>query len=85
MKPLADYQIRTTRMTVQPTTEPIFSELATHISIVDEAGGEFLKITQTNDDAEPGTITITAAEWPHIKSAVEQMLANLQDDEEATP
>lgn len=70
------YQTRITKLTVLPANEPIFSEQASHISIEDEAAGEFIEIQQAD-----GTIKIDPEEWPAIKQAVEQLLATLVNHE----
>jgi hypothetical protein len=72
-----DYETRITRLTVNKPNEPIFSELATHIEIEDEAAGEFISIRQQADHAKAGVVNITAEEWPHIKAAIEQLLPTL--------
>lgn len=36
------YEVRVTRLTILPPSEPIFSERATHIELRDEAAGEFV-------------------------------------------
>ena len=69
-------ETRITRLTITPEDEPIFSERATHIEIVDEAAGEYLVITQEqgNINNDNRSIAIDASEWETIKSAIEQML-----------
>jgi hypothetical protein len=74
-------EIRITRLTVNKPNEPIFSELATHIQIEDEAGGEFISIRQWSDHAKAGVVNIAPEEWPHIKAAIEQLLPTLQNHE----
>ena len=69
-----EYETRITRLTVNRLKEPIFSDLATHIEIEDEAAGEFILIRQQADNAKAGVVNITAEEWPHIKAAIEQLL-----------
>ena len=74
-----NYETRTLKIAIVPEGEPIFSERATEIEIVDNAAGEYLKITQNSDDTpdpESGnqTLTIDPAEWPHIQAAIEKML-----------
>lgn len=71
------YQIRVTRLSVLPVGEPIFSEQATHVSIVDEAGGEFIEVSQASDRSgvESQTIRIDPVEWPSIKLAVDQLIS----------
>lgn len=73
----AEYETRVTRLTVNKVGEPIFSPFVTHIEIDDEAAGEFLLVTQTNDESKPGQIFIDPDIWPHIKAAIEQLLPTL--------
>jgi hypothetical protein len=68
------YQTRTLKIAVGVKGEPIFHEGATEIEIIDEAAGEFLKITQSPDDAEPGAIKIDQHEWPMLKAAIDRMM-----------
>jgi hypothetical protein len=72
-----EYETRVTRLTVNVIGDPIFSEQATHIELTDNAAGEFVRVTQDTDDAKDGRIDITAEEWPHIKTAIEQLLPTL--------
>lgn len=69
------YQTRTTRLTVNKAGEPIYSELATHIEIVDEAGGEFILLCQCNGHGKDGQrIAIDPGEeWEAIKAAVDSI------------
>jgi len=73
----SNYITRITRLSVLPEKEPIFSELCTHITIVDEAAGEYLEITQQSGcpNMKEQTISLSADEWPAIKGAIEQLLA----------
>ena len=72
---------RCTQITVLPEGEPIFSEMATEISIVNEAGGEFIQIKQTNDHAEPGVVTVDGKDWPVVKDAIETMFKEIKRHE----
>ena len=70
------HEIRSVKVVVVPKGEPLYSERATSIEIDDEAGGEFVKVTQhggTTDCAK--SILIDAKEWVTIKEAIEMMLA----------
>jgi len=64
-------ETRTLSIIILPKGEPIFSERGTKISIDDEAGGEFLVISQ-NDMSVP--LKIDPAEWDAIKAAVDKMI-----------
>ena len=46
------HETRITRYTIAPEGEPIFSELATHVEIDDEAAGEFVVIKQEGGSSE---------------------------------
>lgn len=73
------YITRTTKMTILPEGDPIFSELATHIEVAQEAVGDsFLKITQDSDDpVYEGSVCIDCDNWPAIKSTIETMLEDI--------
>ena len=62
------YETRTTKMIVGVKGEQIFDDSVTEIEIVDEAGGEFLEISQ--DDVK---LRFDAEEWPHVRNAIEKM------------
>lgn len=75
--------IRVTRLSVLPPGEPIFSERCTNISIVDEASGEYLEIEQQLDcpEVKEQTLFLSPEDWPVLKSAIEQMLEEIQKHE----
>lgn len=72
MKPM---KTRVTKIIVVPEGDPIFSEEATHISIEDEAAGEFVKVSQISDLSEKGIIGISPEEWPALRNAIDAMVA----------
>ena len=72
-----EYEIRTTSVTVVPKGEPLFDARATKISIDDEAGGEFVKISQCPDDCPKDhsmELRFDPEEWPIVRKAVEKMM-----------
>jgi hypothetical protein len=71
---MAEYEARFTRVTIAPVGDPIFSETATHISIEDDAGGEFVSVVQDAADGKQ-TIRIAADEWPIIRVAIDSVIA----------
>ena len=73
MKP---YETRVTQLTVAPEGEVIFSEAATIITIDDEAAGEFVKVKQSHDAAEPGEVYFDSDNWPVVRDAIETLLKN---------
>lgn len=78
---MIEYETRTTRLTIAPVGEPIFSERATDVSIEDEAGGEFVTIQQKSltVDRLDQKISIDPAEWPTLKEAIERLLADCRE------
>lgn len=70
---------RTTQLTVLPQGETIFSEMATRITIEDEAAGEFLLIVQDHSEAKPGTISIDPKDWPAMREAIELLMEQIQE------
>ena len=62
------YETRTTKMIVGVKGEQIFDESTTEIEIVDEAGGEFLEISQDEQK-----LRFDKEEWPHVRNAIEKM------------
>ena len=73
---------RTTKMTVLPEGEPLYSEQATTIEIIDDPAGPFLAIHQDFDDpAYSGKTIITPEDWPTIRATIETMLKEIQDNE----
>lgn len=71
MKPMTK---RLTQLTVLPEGEPIFSEMATQITIEDEATGEYVKVKQMWDSSENGTIAISPEDWPILRDAIDDMI-----------
>jgi len=65
---------RAIKWVVLPENEPIFSEQATTIEIVDEAAGEFLQVQQ----GEAG-ITLDESNWPEIKRAIDETFAEIEN------
>jgi len=59
---------------VKPNDQPIFSELATTVSLCDEAAGMYLSVEQ-HGRADVGKILIEKREWPMIKEAIEKLMA----------
>jgi hypothetical protein len=68
----------TSRITVLPKGEPIFSYQATEISIVDEAAGPFFEIKQFPQVGEEQTIKFDVEEWPIIAKAVGKLIQEIE-------
>lgn len=75
------YETRTTSMTIVPTHEPLFSEQATVVTIVDESGGEFVEVCQSGR-SDLGKIAINPEEWPALREAIQIMIENCREAKE---
>ena len=75
---MTDYETRVTRLTVVPTDQPIYSEMATSVEIVNEAAGEFLQVKQVGRDGN--TIAIAGDEWPALRAAIDQLIGDCRDE-----
>lgn len=73
---MKQYDIITTRLTVVPEGEPIYSEMATHVDMQDEAAGPFVELAQIGKIGDEGrsVIRIDLEEWPTIRGAIDQMI-----------
>ena len=78
---MPEYETRTTSMTIVPKGEPLFSEQATVVSIVDESGGEFVEVRQSGR-ADLGKIAINPKEWPALRDAISLMIENCREQTE---
>ena len=72
------YIQRTMSIMILPEGENIFCETATTIAISDDAAGEFLKITQCNDESEKGEISLEQNEWPSIRAGIDMMFKEIE-------
>lgn len=77
----AEYISRVTRITVLPEGQPIFSEMATHITIENEAAGDFVEIQQPHR-TDNGVVGFDGREWPAIRAAVEELFADIKQREQ---
>jgi hypothetical protein len=68
------YQVEVMSFIVKPPDEPIFSEMVTIVTRIDEGAGEFVCIDQSGGGNGLGKINITREEWDKIKWAVEELL-----------
>ena len=75
------YITRPIKWIVQPASEPIFSERATTIEITDEAGGEFVIVTQQTDQHADQHIAVSSEDWPLIRDAIDAAIKLCKDYE----
>lgn len=67
------YKARVRCVAVLPHGEPLFSEMATMVSIEDEAAGEFVEVSQCGR-VDLGKIAINPEECPALRAAINRMV-----------
>lgn len=75
-----DFEMRVTAVTVCKKGEPIFSDYATRVEIVDEAAGEFVEVSQAGREGG-GKIAVASNEWPALRDAIDELIAACRDQE----
>jgi hypothetical protein len=76
-----EYESRATSWAVLPKGESLFSEMATVITIDDEAGGEFVTVEQSSV-AESRKIAFNPEEWPAIRAAIDHAISKCRPDKD---
>jgi hypothetical protein len=76
---MTDFDTRTTQLTIAPKGDAIYSEMATTIEIVDDAGGEYVIVDQSGRDGG-GKVAINPEEWPAIRAAINRMVKQCKDE-----
>ena len=66
------YEKLITKITIVPEGKELFFDGATSIEIIDEAGGEFVELTQFND--VKFQLRINPEEWPVLRDAIDEMI-----------
>lgn len=73
-------------MTILPVGEPLFSDRATVVSIVDKAAGEYIQVKQQADTTSETdqTIAFDPDEWEEVTDVVNQMFGEIRRYQEET-
>ena len=75
---MPEYEAKTTQITLKPKGEPIFSEMATHIAIENEAAGEYVSVSQQRVGVDLGKIYIEPEEWPKLRDVIDHMIGSCE-------
>jgi len=75
------YKTRATSWAVLPKGETLFSEMATVITIDDEAGGEFVTVEQVAM-TESRKVAFNPEEWPAIRAAIDHAISECRPDKD---
>ena len=73
------YEVRTIAISVAPKDQPIFSEQATMITLVDEGSGEYIEVSQSGR-TDLGKIAINPEEWLTLRDAIEALIALCREE-----
>lgn len=76
-------ETRITSLIVLPEGEALFSERATVVRIEDEAGGEYVVVSQESVPGR-GNIAINPEEWPELREAIDRMVKECRDEPQRT-
>lgn len=76
---MSEYETRTTRLAIVPRGKGLYDERVTIVEIDDEGGGEFVTVKQNMVDRVG--IAIDVPEWPHVRSAIDQMVSSCREPE----
>lgn len=76
---MTNYTTRPIAWVVGPSDEPSFSERMTKIELDDEAGGEYVVVSQCTNEHGEQQIAVEAADWPAIRAAIDAALAECRD------
>lgn len=70
----AAYETRVLSLIVLPAGAPTFSEMATTVTIIDEAAGEYVEVTQNGGRDCLGKVAIEPGEWPSLRDTIDRMI-----------
>jgi hypothetical protein len=82
-EPSEKHDVRVLELIVMPKGQPTYSEMATRIEIDDEAGGEYVKLTQYAGHTDLSkSIAIDPDEWPKIRECIDYMISECRTEQE---
>lgn len=82
-EPSEKHDVRVLELIVMPKGQPTFSEMATRIAIDDEAGGEYVKLTQYGGRTDLSKfIAIDPDEWPKLRECIDYMISECRTEQE---
>jgi hypothetical protein len=70
---------RSIKWTVGAFDEPVHSDALTGVEIADEGEGEFVQVSQSDEDGLTTRIKISPDEWPELCSAITHAIKMCQE------
>jgi hypothetical protein len=75
------HDVRIMELILMPKGQSTFSEMATRISIDDEAAGEFVKVSQCSAHTDLAkSIAIDPGEWPKLRECIDYMIGQCRSE-----
>lgn len=65
---------RSVKWIVGAVDESVHSDALTSVEILDEGAGEFVQISQCDEDRADEKIKISPEEWPELRNAIDQAI-----------
>jgi hypothetical protein len=59
--------------------QPVFSESLTSVEIIDEGQGEFVQVSQSEDECVSQKLKISSEEWPELLNAISHAIKMCQE------
>jgi hypothetical protein len=75
-QPEPTHETRITRLTITPNKFPLYCEEGLNIELMDEAAGEFVRVSGTHE----GELKIDPSEWPLLRKAIDRMILICRKD-----
>ena len=70
---------RSVKWIVGPVDESVHSDALTSVEIADEGAGEFVQISQCDEDRADEKIKISPEEWPELMNAINHAVKMCQE------
>jgi len=74
-------EARITQRTILPEGKSLYCDQATKVEIQDEAGGEFILVSQCTDGF--GKVGIEPDEWPLLRDVIDEMIKKCRTENES--
>ena len=70
---------RSIKWIVGEVDQPVFSDTLTSVEIIDEGQGEFVQVSQNEDECMNQKIKVSPEEWPELQNAINHAIRMCQE------
>ena len=78
---MREMEARITQVTITSKGEPIFDAGTTIVEMADETSGEYVKVRQLFEGAEPGEVAFDEDDWPEVRKQVNDMMMRCRKEQ----